>query len=157
MRSMAGGLTTSHVAGRWAPVMGALLAVIACGCMQQTVEITGGGREEILAFAGPIAENIMAGYNEANYTKYSRDFSGDMRRGLPADSFDEQRNDVHEKIGLYLSKANPRVYERGIYVWAEYDAEFEEESGVMIRAVFDRDDPNHMVEGLWFDSPKLRS
>jgi hypothetical protein len=147
-------------AGAAIPVLASLgtllLMVMACGCIEQTVELLGGEREDVLEFAGPITENIMAGYNENNYTRYSMDFGDAMTRQLTPSRFSEQREEIHGKVGLYISKAGPRVYQRGRYVWAEYDAEFEKESGVRIRVVFEKDNPEHLVEGLWFDSPKLR-
>ena len=98
----------------------------------------------------------MEGFNEDNYTKYSRDFSDVMKRSLTSANFASHREEIISKIGLYLSRRNPKVYERGKFIWAEYYAEFEQETSVQIRVVFAKDDPNHLVEGLWFDSPKLR-
>jgi len=124
--------------------------------MQQTVEVTGDIKSEVIGYADPVTDNLMEGFNENNYSKYSRDFSEVMKRSLTATNFDSQREDIISRIGLYLSRRNPKVYERGKFIWAEYYAEFEKETSVQVRVVFAKEDPDHLVEGLWFDSPKLR-
>ncbi|NLZ29653.1 MAG: DUF3887 domain-containing protein [Methanomicrobiales archaeon] len=134
-----------------------LLAVSACGCMDRESAIAGEEAAQVLSYADPIAENLLTGLNEDNYTTYSRDFSPEMRQELDRASFEQSREFVTSRIGLYESKSDPVVTEAGDYVAVTYKAEFEQESGVDVRFVFKKDDASHQLQGLWFNSPKLRS
>ncbi len=134
-----------------------LLAVSACGCMDRETVITGEEAAQVVAYADPIAENLLAGLNEDDYTKYSRDFGPEMRQALDEAAFEQNREFVVSRIGLYESRRDPVVTESGDFITVTYEAKFEQEDGVAIRFVFKKDDGSHQLQGLWFDSPKLRS
>ncbi len=95
-------------------------------------------KAEVLAYADPVADNILQGFDESNYTMYYREF-------------------VTSRLGVYVSRDNPVVTERGEYITVTYRAEFEREDGVNLRFVFQKDDESHRLHGLWFNSPMLRS
>ncbi len=142
------------------PLLVALLilaAVAASGCMSQETVVTGEEAAEVLAYADPIADNVMQGFNEGNYTIYSRDFSAEMRQGLDEAAFEQNREHVTSRIGLYESRRDPVVTETGDYIAVTYRAKFEQEDGVALRFVFRKGDESHQLHGLWFNSPKLRS
>ncbi|WP_317064860.1 DUF3887 domain-containing protein [Methanoculleus caldifontis] len=130
--------------------------VSACGCMSPETVVSGEEAAEVLAYAEPIAENVMQGFNEGNYTMYSRDFSAEMKRSLDAAAFERNRDLTRSKIGLYVAKESPVVTDAGEYIAVNYRAKFEGEDGVALRFVFRKDDPSHELHGLWFNSPKLR-
>lgn len=134
-----------------------LLLLCACGCVSQDVVISGEERTRVLEYAEPITDNLLQGFNEDNYTMYSRDFSSAMREGLNASSFSQTRTTIISRIGHYLSRGEPRVTGNGEYIAVNYKADFEQEQGVDLRVVFRRGDDSHQVYGLWFNSPKLRS
>jgi hypothetical protein len=134
----------------------AIVAILLCaGCILQAEEITGERRERILEYADPIAENILLGMNDNNYTRYSRDFSPEMME--TEGSWTDTRNEIYSEIGDYLRTRESVVLEVGKYVRVNYNAEFQNESEVMVGVVFVEGDADHQVHGLWFDSPKLRS
>ncbi|WP_292519633.1 DUF3887 domain-containing protein [Methanoculleus sp.] len=134
-----------------------LAAVLACGCMSLETVLSGEEAAGVLAYANPIAGNVMQGFNEGNYTKYSRDFGPEMRQALDEAAFEQNREFVTSRIGLYESRRDPVVTEIGDYIAVTYRAKFEGEDGVALRFVFKKDDPSHRLDGLWFNSPKLRS
>ncbi|WP_332449245.1 DUF3887 domain-containing protein [Methanoculleus sp.] len=134
-----------------------LAAISVAGCMSQETVLSGDDATEVLAYADPIADNLMQGFNEGNYTMYSRDFSPEMRQALDEAAFEQTREDVTSRIGLYESRSDPVVTETGEFVAVTYRATFEREDGVALRLVFEKDDPLHRLSGLWFNSPKLRS
>ncbi|KAF5035218.1 hypothetical protein DSECCO2_587930 [anaerobic digester metagenome] len=145
---------------RQIPLLTALLllaAAAACGCMAQETVVSDDVKAEVLAYADPIAGNVMQGFNEGNYTIYSRDFSPEMRQALDEAAFEQNREFVTSRIGLYESRTDPVVTETGEYIAVTYRGEFEREDGVALRLVFQKDDPSHRLHGLWFTSPKLRS
>jgi len=134
-----------------------LLAVSACGCIDQESVISDDDAAQVLAYADPIAENLLAGFNEDNYTTYSRDFSPEMKQSLDEGAFEQNREYVTSRIGLYKSRSSPVVTDDGKYIVVTYKGEFEREDGVNLRFVFKKDDESHRLHGLWFNSPKLRS
>jgi len=142
------------------PLLAALLilaAVAASGCMSQETVVSDEEAAQVLAYAEPIADNLMQGFNEGNYTKYSRDFGPEMRQALDEAAFEQNREFVTSRIGLYESRSDPVVTETGEFIAVTYSAKFEQEDGVALRFVFKKDDPSHQLQGLWFNSPKLRS
>jgi hypothetical protein len=141
------------------PLLVALLlaAVSASGCMSQETVVSDDVKAEMLAYADPIADNVMQGFNEGNYTMYSRDFSPEMRQALDEAAFEQNREHVTSRIGLYESRSDPIVTETGEHIAVNYRAKFEQEDGVALRFVFRKGDPSHRLHGLWFNSPKLRS
>lgn len=138
-------------------VLVVLAAVLACGCTGQETVVSGEEAAQVLAYAEPIADNVMQGFNEGNYTMYSRDFSPEMKRGLDAAAFERNREFVTSRIGLYESRSDPVVTDTGEYIAVNYKAKFEGEDGVALRFVFRKGDESHQLHGLWFNSPKLRS
>ncbi|MCC7566358.1 MAG: DUF3887 domain-containing protein [Methanomicrobiaceae archaeon] len=133
-----------------------LLAVCASGCSTTETVLAGEERAEVLAYAEPITDNLLQGFNEDNYSMYSRDFSSQMREELDEAAFRESREFIVSRIGLYLERDDPVVTRNGEYVAVNYRADFEHEQGVAVRVVFLEDDESHQIQGLWFDSPKLR-
>ncbi|MCM2466898.1 DUF3887 domain-containing protein [Methanoculleus sp. CWC-02] len=125
--------------------------------MSQETVVSEEVKAEVLAYADPIADNLMQGFNEGNYTIYSRDFSAEMRQGLDEAAFEQNREHVTSRIGLYESRRDPVVTETGEYIAVTYKGEFEQEDGVALRFVFRKGDESHRLYGLWFNSPKLRS
>lgn len=145
----------SHVS--FLVVLVILAAVLTCGCMSQETVVSGEEAAEVLAYADPIVENVMQGFNEGNYTIYSRDFGPEMKQALDEAAFEQNREDVTSRIGLYESRSDPVVTETGEYIAVNYRAAFEQEDGVALRFVFQKGDESHRLHGLWFNSPKLRS
>jgi isocitrate dehydrogenase kinase/phosphatase len=148
-------MSLSHIP--FLAVLVVLTAVAACGCMSQETVVTGEEAAAVLAYADPIADNVMQGFNEGDYAKYSRDFSPEMKQALDEAAFEQNREAVTSRIGLYESRSDPVVTETGEYIAVTYRAAFEGEDGVALRFVFKKDDPSHQLQGLWFNSPKLRS
>ena len=141
------------------PILAALVilaGIFACGCMSQETVLSGDDAAEVLAYADPIADNLMQGFNEGNYTMYSRDFGEEMKQGLDEAAFEQNREFVTSRIGFYESRGDPIVTETGAYIAVNYRAEFEREDEVALRFVFRKDDEPHRLYGLWFNSPMLR-
>ncbi len=54
---------------------------------------------QIKAAAEPILDNLLAGFNDDNYAKYSRDFDTALREALPEAKFQQVRGEIIEKLG----------------------------------------------------------
>ncbi len=134
-----------------------LAAVCASGCMGEESVVSDEEKAQVLAYAEPIADNLLAGFNEGNYTVYSRDFGEEMKQALDEAAFEQNRELITSRIGPYESRRDPVVTETGEYIAVTYKGKFEREDGVNIRFVFQKDDESHRLHGLWFNSPMLRS
>ncbi|HIE13278.1 MAG TPA: DUF3887 domain-containing protein [Desulfotomaculum sp.] len=131
-----------------------LLLVLGGGCGKKAeVPVD---KEKVLAYADPIADNLLAGFNEGDYAKFSRDFDAQMKSVLPETAFAQMRQDMVSKIGLYESRTVSKVEKQGEATVVIYKAEFEKESGVKVTVVFTPDGEKNLVSGLFFDSPELR-
>jgi isocitrate dehydrogenase kinase/phosphatase len=135
----------------------AIIAIGAVGCIRQETTLPTEEQAQVRAYADPITDSLMRGFNEDNYSLYSRDFSSDMKSALDAATFEQNQALIKSKIGLYLSRVEAVVTRSGDYLAANYKADFEQEQGVDVRVVFKTDDASHQIYGLWFNSPKLRS
>lgn len=134
-----------------------IFSVLSGGCIGQDAPLSTGEAAEVLGYAEPIADSLLQGFNENDYTRYSRDFSPQMREGLTEARFAETRATVVSRIGLYVSRDSPVVTQSGDYIAVIWKADFEREEAVDVRLVFRKEDPSRQIHGLWFNSPKLRS
>ena len=123
---------------------------------QSEEEITGEERENVLKYAEPAADSILAGHNEMNYAKYSKDFDETMKNALTEPVFRQKQGSILSKIGKYRSRKLIKTVKQSGYVSVIYSGEFEKESGVVIRVVFKNYGDKNLAAGLWFNSPKLR-
>jgi hypothetical protein len=139
----------------------ALLAVLAgvcvCGCTSQETVLTGEERASVLMYSDSVADTLLRGFNEDNYTMYSGDFGQEMKAALDEAAFEQNREFVVSRIGLYVSRGSPVVTESGGFIAVNYPAKFEREDGVNVRLVFRKGDASHQLSGLWFQSPELSS
>uniref|UniRef100_A0A7C1F2V9 DUF3887 domain-containing protein n=1 Tax=Ammonifex degensii TaxID=42838 RepID=A0A7C1F2V9_9THEO len=115
-----------------------------------------GDQQSVLSYAAPIVDNLLAGFNEGNYAKFSKDFDDRMRSALPEAAFAQMRQSIVSKIGLYKSRTVSKVQKQGPATLVIYNAEFEKESGVEVKVVFTKDGEKNLVSGFFLNSPKLR-
>ena len=139
-------------------LLGLLAALLLAGCgpVSQTY---GDNRDEVLAYAEPKVDNMMAALNAGDYAAFVRDYNEAMLKATDETAFDGLRTLVQSKIGNYVSRQVTnveQVAENGQqFIRVVYSAKFENEDKVTVRVVFD-DTADHPISGLWFDSPKLR-
>ncbi len=126
------------------------------GCKKKPVAIKGQEREAVLAYANPIADNILQALNEGNHVNYIRDFDETARNAAPENVFKQTRDLIISKIGKYVSREVSRVYKKDQYIVVLYRGKFENEERVRIRVIFQKIGDKNLVSGLWFNSPKLR-
>ncbi len=81
-----------------------------------------------------------------------------MKNALPEEEFEESfSGPLYEKIGKYESSSKQylEAYEDDGLISVYYRAKFTKD-GVLVTVVFDNEGNQVAVDGLWFDSPKLR-
>lgn len=131
----------------------ALLFVIS-GCAAKSLK-----EQDVQGFAPEITENLLIGFNEENYEKFSKDFNDAMLKGIPKDQFSNLLTQIKGKIGNYITgskKFSTAVLKDNNYTVVYY-ANFSEETGnVKITIGFQKNGDAYRVSMLYFDSPKLR-
>ncbi len=140
---------------RWLTAACLILVVGLAACSSGVQVLTGADQDAVLAYAEPMTDNLLTGFNAGDYPAFSRDFNGKMREALNESAFATTRAGIVEKIGKYVSRDVSRVEKRGGFIAVIYSARFEQEDGVTVRVVFEPAG-EHRVSGLWFDSPRLR-
>jgi hypothetical protein len=104
-----------------------------------------------------IVENALDGLSENDFEKHTSDFDDDMKKSIDEVAFPQVYDEIIGKLGLYQSRTFVRVDAQGSFYIVYYSAVFENEPEASIRFVFNKDDPDHKISGMWFDSPLLRS
>lgn len=118
--------------------------------------LTGADKDAVLVYSEPIADNLLAGYNSADYATFSKDFDDAMKKGIPEGSFKNSLlPTISGKIGNYVSRTVESVSQSSNFVTVVYNAKFEDDEPVVVRLSLSTNTP-HQVTGLWFDSAKLR-
>lgn len=103
--------------------------------------IKGVSKEErgmILGYAHPIVDNLMLGFNEGDYEKFSKDFDEGMKNFLAKNVFIQTREMLLSKIGNFVSKGKSKVKRDGPFIVVIYKAEFEREKDVKITVSFQK-------------------
>lgn len=138
--------------------LGLLLVLTACSeKKEQTSKAAAQTKDqEVLTYADPIVDNLLEGFNEGSYQKFSRDFDQQMKSSLNANAFMQTRQTIQSKIGRYISRHLSRIDRKGQLTAVIYSAAFENEKGVTVRVVFQKQGESYLVTGLWFNSPKLK-
>jgi hypothetical protein len=132
------------------------VAVSSVACKKKRTKITGEERTQVLAYANPIVDELLTGYNETDYVKYSSSFDEKMKNAIPENVFKQTNTMMMGKIGKYLSREVSKVYKKAQYIVVKYKAKFENEEVVKIRVVFQKYGDKNLISGLWFKSPKLK-
>ncbi len=112
-----------------------------------------GIKESDVSYAGPVADNILAGINDKDYREFSRDFSDTLKQGIPEDSFNTQIVDWFGALGELKEKsfaAAQNVVENNVnYTAVVYKVKYEK-GDVQLQITFSNDDEKKLVEGLWY-------
>jgi hypothetical protein len=122
------------------------------GCAKHFTE------NEVKGFAQPITENLLTGFNEENYARFSQDFDEAMLKGIQESAFANLLSQIKGKIGNYVggSIKFSTAYQQDSYIVVIYNATFTEEtSDVTITISLEQVNGEYKVAGLYFNSPKL--
>jgi len=133
-----------------------IVAIILGGCTASPTAIEGAERDTVLAYSEPMADNELEALNANDYQTFIKDYDDKMREVTTQESFTSLQELISGRLGKYLSREVVSVAAVGNEaVIVVYSTKFENEEGVTIRLVF-QPGGDHLITGLWFDSPKLR-
>lgn len=131
-----------------------MLSAFLDGCTGKNT-LSGSQEEAVLAYSEPIADNLLQGMNDANYTVFSRDLDAQMLKAIPEASFTSSLlPKIIGKLGKYVSRQVTSVTDIGSDVTIVYSARFENADNVTITLTLEQAAP-HLVAGLYFNSPLL--
>jgi len=136
-------------------VIASLLICTIVGCSQKV-------SESEVKFSNDKVENMLLAINNGDYNNFTKDLSSHSKTVFTEKEVNKTKKTIINKIGNYIP--NSKKFSQGTkvsqnnkkYIVAIYDAKFKNESGkVVITVTFD-DDKKHAIEGIYFNSPKLR-
>jgi uncharacterized membrane protein len=105
----------------------------------------------------PIVDNLFDALKNGDYDRAVRDFSPPMLAGLDAQKLKAYvEGALAPKVGAFESYTVDRVQRKGRFAIVRCRAKFTGDDAVVVRVVFEPNDPALKIGGLWFDSPKLR-
>jgi len=128
--------------------------LLSSGCIKQPLE--GEERERWVTIATPMAENTLESIKNNDYQGFIKDYSQEMIDATPPEAFADLKELLDSKIGTYISFEPERVIEEDGFVSVFFIVKFEKEEKVTMQLVYKKDDETHKLQGLWFNSPKLR-
>jgi hypothetical protein len=107
--------------------------------------------EQARNIAIPILDNILAGYETHNYTKYSKDFSESLRSVLPEEKFKASGEQIEKVLGKYESREYLGFLNREGLTLVLWKGRFEKaESDILIKLTLSKNGRKNEVEGLYF-------
>jgi hypothetical protein len=114
-------------------------------------DIIGTADQQVQAAADPIVDNLLAGFNEGDYQKYSKDFDPTLKESLPESRFKQVRSEILQKIGKYQSRKYLGFLNQNKFSVVLWKGKFSDTtSDVLIKLVTSKRPDKVVVVGLWF-------
>ena len=107
-----------------------------------------------------LAEELLEAYDAGNYEAYLENFEENAEWAIPEEYFSQQVVFIHRRIGYYdsMSKELSEVKVTDEYTDVIYKTQFSDEpDDVFVTVSYYISDNRVYAEGIWFNSPKLRS
>ena len=125
-----------------------VLSILATGCSPS--EPAGLTNDEI----STLTQNILTAIDTGDYPTFTLDFSSEMLTGFPEDQFTQLRDLLHSASGNFVSVGELSLSNKQEFALYRIICKYALED-VVVTIVFKID--GKQVEGLFFDSPNLRS
>jgi hypothetical protein len=102
-----------------------------------------------------IVENMIVGFSENDFTKFTRDMPDDLNEDYES-SIRQVADEINREFGAYQGMTLDHVEDRGKYRVVIYHLVFENEPDVTLSVYFNISDSHHIVgtnwEGEYWDS-----
>jgi hypothetical protein len=132
-----------------------ILAILG-SCAASPRALEGAERDAVLAYAEPMADSELAALNANDYEAFIKDYDQTMKEASTPEKFANLVTLVSTRSGKYLSREVTAVTAvSDDLILVIYSADFEKEEDVMVKLFFQAGG-EHLITGLWLDSPKLR-
>ena len=133
----------------------ALAALFALSACQTPASLSEAEQTEFINTVDPIVENTLTGLSNNNYDQHVRDFSKDLQKQVDPITFPQVYDEIIGVLGAYQGQKLVGIEDLNRQVAVIYEAQFENDPQVVVRVVFWKNDPEHQIAGLWFDSELL--
>ena len=142
---------------RWIRIWHAVIVILgfsllAAGCSR-------GLDESEVPYADSMLENILEGIAERDYSKFSMDFSENVKSAVKEEDFHSLIASLDEDCGEYEKRSflsAVRAAGAGSEITiVKYQATYSRDSDVVITIYFSELQETMVIEGLLFDSPSL--
>ncbi len=136
---------------RRVPRWGMVLLCLAGLAAPAAAGFVGSTDAEVKAAAEPLLDNLLSGFNDGDYARYSRDFDATLKEAIPEKKFQDNRRALLQKLGKfqsrqYLGYLNQNQY--SVILWKGRFAGTPDD--VLIRLVASKRGDRLVVIGLWF-------
>ena len=115
--------------------------------------------ESEVPYADSMLENILEGIAERDYSKFSTDFSENMKNAVKEEDFHSLIVTLGENCGEYEERSfSSAVRAAGAgseITIVKYQATYTRDSDVVVAIYFSEQQETMLIEGLLFDSPSL--
>ncbi|RJR46787.1 MAG: DUF3887 domain-containing protein [Deltaproteobacteria bacterium] len=114
-------------------------------------DVVGLSDREVQAVADPVLDNILAGFKDANYESYSRDFDNTLKELISKEKFSQTRTQILDKLGNYKSRTYLGFLTKGKTTMVLWKGRFDKTGeDVLIRLALSRRGDRNLVLGLYF-------
>lgn len=129
-------------------LLAGVLLLAACS-NQEPPALEGAARDQVLAYAGPISDNLLQGLADKDYPAFSRDFDETMLSKMGEAEFTSMLGQLDTQLGSYQSHEFDRVVDFGNFVTVYYKGKFTKSASAQILVSINKNEP-HKVSGLYF-------
>lgn len=116
--------------------------------------------EEDVPYAGPMVDNILAALESRDYVAFSKDMGDTMKAAMTEDAFNSLAGLLADKVGSFQQVSfgeGANVEQNGVMMTViVYIAKYSEEPGDVLVTITFAGEEAKTIEGLYFNSPKLR-
>ena len=127
-----------------------VLFLLTAGCLHGSEE------QRTKEYADPIANQLIKGMQQDNYTLFSEKFTPTMKKALPEETFYEVNDMLMSTVGKPVSLEFLKSVEGERFVTIVYTVTFEDGSEGLFSIALKEENGETKVAGAWIDSPKLR-
>ena len=106
----------------------------------------------VQSLAAPVLDNLLAGMQEMDYAKYSRDFESVMAEAMTEEKFKSMQAQLNKSFGNCTGKTYLGFIDKGDMTMTLWKARFSATTDdVLIKLILTRRGPKVSVVGLWFE------
>ena len=135
---------------KWSRIAAILVVLMFCVTLAGA-DVVGTTDQEVQKAADPILDNLMAGFNEGNYQKYSKDFDPTLKESLPEAKFKQVRSEILQKIGKYQSRKYLGFLNQNKFTVVLWKGTFSDTTSHVLNKLLSSNSPGKVVVvGLWF-------
>lgn len=127
---------------------GVIAALLLFGCKAAPTPASISLDQSVLAYASPMAENIMDSLKNNNYQGFRANYDDTMMKLTSDDQFQNLRAQLEGQFGAYKSISPKQIQKGDGYINVFYTVNFEKGSLTM-QLVLTEKEP-HQISGLWF-------